>query len=165
MVFNHVIRQPCWCTEQWQIWLIFCTKIESNSQDFSLFCSVHQHGSNDVGWKPPILKWIIIIYSYRNCNFLHESILILAETLAWKLCRYRPLSKWWCILLLIYVFVLIRHTGLTLVWIFFCKNFAHRSEIKNSLFCSAHSFEYKSNTTIIFKLQVQSYLQRTCLQK
>ena len=55
MVFNHVIRRPCWRTKQWQI---MAHVLQNNGvkfpQNFFLFCSVHEHGGDDVKCNAPI---------------------------------------------------------------------------------------------------------------
>ena len=49
--------------------LMFCIIIESNSLFF--FCSVHQHGDDDVRWKPPIGHF----QKYHNTLYLSFKIL------------------------------------------------------------------------------------------
>ena len=49
MVFHHVIKAAMLVYKNnTKLWLMFCITIESNSQDFFHFCSVHQHGVDGV---------------------------------------------------------------------------------------------------------------------
>ena len=49
LVFTHVMRQPCWCTKQWQdVAQVLHNNRIKLPKDFFRYCSVHQHGRRDV---------------------------------------------------------------------------------------------------------------------
>ena len=49
MVYNQVIRRPCWCTKQQQIMAhVLHNDTVKFPKDFVLFCCVHQNGGDDV---------------------------------------------------------------------------------------------------------------------
>ena len=53
LVFTHVMRQPCWCTKQWQnVAQVLHNNRIKFPKDFFRYCSVHQCGRRDVTWKP-----------------------------------------------------------------------------------------------------------------
>ena len=47
--FIHVMRRPCWCTEQWQnVAQVLHNNTIKSLEEFFLYSSVNQHGRRDV---------------------------------------------------------------------------------------------------------------------
>ena len=56
LVFTHMMRRPCWCTEQWQnVAQVLHNNRTKFPKEFFRYCSGHQHGRRGVTWKSRIL--------------------------------------------------------------------------------------------------------------